>query len=77
MLLQIIVTAIEPGSPAAENEDIVVGLALASVNGAALPDGGVQMLKKAWRALLVSRQQIALECVAEDRNFFSMQQELI
>ena len=43
---------IEPGSPAFDDDDVVVGLALASVNGALLPPGGAHTLRKAWRALL-------------------------
>ena len=46
------IAAIEPGSPASDNADVIVGLAVATVNGAALPSGGARVLKKAWRALL-------------------------
>mmetsp|Transcript_34473 Transcript_34473/g.106553 ORF Transcript_34473/g.106553 Transcript_34473/m.106553 type:complete len:137 (+) Transcript_34473:184-594(+) len=55
---QVVISVIEPGSPAAENADILVGLALASVNGATLPEGGAQILKKVWRGLLKQRQII-------------------
>ena len=48
-----VISAIEPGSPASDNSDVVVGLALASVNGAALPEGGAHILKRAWQALLL------------------------
>lgn len=60
------ISAVEPGSPASDNADIVVGLCLASVNGAILPDGGSHALKKAWRALL-KEPRIALEYVASSR----------
>ena len=46
------IAAIEPGSPASDNPDVVVGLAIASVNGSALPPGGAHVFKKAWRAVL-------------------------
>lgn len=56
----VVVASIEPGSPADENSDILIGLALASVNGAQLPEGGAQMLRKVWRGLCEQRQ-ITLE----------------
>lgn len=49
--LSVVIAAIEPGSPASDNPDVVVGLAIASVNGSALPPGGAHMFKKAWRAV--------------------------
>jgi len=59
--LQVVISMIEPGSPASDNGDIVVGLAIASVNGSALPPGGANMLRKVWRTLL-AESHIALEC---------------
>ena len=56
------IATIEPGSPASDDSDVIVGLAIASVNGAALPPGGAHVLKKAWRALL-AEPRIALELV--------------
>ncbi len=56
------ISAIEPGSPASDNADVVIGLALESVNGAVLPEGGAYTLKKAWRALLME-PKILLEFV--------------
>jgi hypothetical protein len=56
----VVIGTIEPGSPAFDDDDVVVGLALASVNGALLPPGGAHTLKKAWRALL-SEAHITLE----------------
>lgn len=61
-LYQVVIAAIEPGSPASDDADVIVGLALATVNGAALLSGGARMLKKAWRALL-AEPCISLECV--------------
>ena len=59
-LIKVVVASIEPGSPADENSDILIGLALASVNGAQLPEGGAQMLRKVWRGICEQRQ-ITLE----------------
>jgi len=56
----VVISMIEPGSPASDNGDIVVGLAIASVNGSALPPGGANMLRKVWRTLL-AESHIALE----------------
>lgn len=64
--VQVVISAVEPGSPASDNADIVVGLRLASVNGAALPDGGSHVLKKAWRGLL-REPRITLEYVSHIR----------
>lgn len=57
----VVIATIEPGSPASDNVDVVVGLAIASVNGSAIPMGGANMLRKAWRSLLAERH-IAMEC---------------